>query len=218
MELERTLLLQHRPPFNRAGTWQAPPWHLHITATEDQLHLSLIRPEAAVLPLASSVDSSPSAAVRPSSFPEFSTLNLQLSTAPPSSPLTIHYSLSTNVPRSIHATLCRCLIRLHHPDLPLSRYPAGLLNLTAPLDLRLHLPGQATVTARLLTDFLSGDPGPLLHALQPLAAEASPPILDSPLDSPQPTLHSRPSYWVTQVESLQTFAAKRNGAEKAAPG
>jgi excinuclease UvrABC nuclease subunit len=45
IELERVLLLQHRPPFNRAGTWQPPPWYLHITAAEDHLQLTLARPE-----------------------------------------------------------------------------------------------------------------------------------------------------------------------------
>ena len=30
VELERILLLEHRPPFNRAGVWQGDPWWLNV--------------------------------------------------------------------------------------------------------------------------------------------------------------------------------------------
>ena len=45
IELERTLLLEHRPPFNRAGVWKGSPWWLKIEATQDRLNLALVREE-----------------------------------------------------------------------------------------------------------------------------------------------------------------------------
>ncbi|MEZ0274194.1 MAG: nucleotide excision repair endonuclease, partial [Roseimicrobium sp.] len=172
IELERTLLLQHRPPFNRAGTWQAPPWYLHIRTTEDHLHLSLIRPEAATPAPALTADPKIAEALAPHPLLELPSFGLQSQPSPPQSTSSAPAS-PISLPRNIHATLCRCLIRLHHPELPLSHYPAGLLNLTAPLNLRLHFPGQAPEVARLLTDYLSGRTDPLLGALRPLADQAS---------------------------------------------
>lgn len=43
VELERVLLLEHRPPFNRAGVWLGDPWWLSIEAREGKLHLALSR-------------------------------------------------------------------------------------------------------------------------------------------------------------------------------
>lgn len=34
VELERRLLLEHRPPFNRAGVWQGEPWWMEIQSLE----------------------------------------------------------------------------------------------------------------------------------------------------------------------------------------
>jgi GIY-YIG catalytic domain-containing protein len=45
IELEARLLLEHRPPFNRAGVWQGPPWWLKIEATSGRLSLELSRDE-----------------------------------------------------------------------------------------------------------------------------------------------------------------------------
>ena len=45
IELERTLLLEHRPPFNRAGVWKGSPWWLKIEVTQDRLNLALVREE-----------------------------------------------------------------------------------------------------------------------------------------------------------------------------
>jgi len=45
IELERVLLLAHRPPFNRAGVWKGDPWWLKIEATSDRLNLELVREE-----------------------------------------------------------------------------------------------------------------------------------------------------------------------------
>ncbi|HSI62334.1 MAG TPA: nucleotide excision repair endonuclease, partial [Candidatus Saccharimonadia bacterium] len=126
IELERTLLLQHRPPFNRAGTWRAPPWYLQIRTTEDHLQLSLIRPEAPAPALIA--DPKIAAALAPHPLLELPSFGLQSQPSPPQSTSSAPAS-PISLPRNIHATLCRCLIRLHHPDLPLSHYPAGLLNL-----------------------------------------------------------------------------------------
>lgn len=41
VELERILLLAHRPPFNRAGVWQGNPWWLRVETQDGKLHLDL---------------------------------------------------------------------------------------------------------------------------------------------------------------------------------
>jgi hypothetical protein len=41
VELERILLLAHRPPFNRAGVWQGNPWWLRVATQKGRLHLDL---------------------------------------------------------------------------------------------------------------------------------------------------------------------------------
>jgi hypothetical protein len=46
IELERVLLLEHRPPFNRAGVWKGDPWWLKIEAVSDRLNLELVREES----------------------------------------------------------------------------------------------------------------------------------------------------------------------------
>jgi hypothetical protein len=43
--MERTLLLKHRPPFNRARVWKGAPWWLKIQVTQDRLNLALVREE-----------------------------------------------------------------------------------------------------------------------------------------------------------------------------
>ncbi len=50
IELEAKLLLEHRPPFNRAGVWQGPPWWLKIEVTADRLVLELSRDEGGTGP------------------------------------------------------------------------------------------------------------------------------------------------------------------------
>ncbi len=50
IELERVLLLEHRPPFNRAGVWKGDPWWLKIEATSDRLNLELVREESGTGP------------------------------------------------------------------------------------------------------------------------------------------------------------------------
>lgn len=51
IELERVLLLEHRPPFNRAGVWKGDPWWLKIEAVSDRLNLELVREESGIGPL-----------------------------------------------------------------------------------------------------------------------------------------------------------------------
>lgn len=43
VEHERLLLLEHRPPFNRAGVWQGPPWWLALELQEGALRIALSR-------------------------------------------------------------------------------------------------------------------------------------------------------------------------------
>lgn len=50
LELERVLLLEHRPPFNRAGVWKGEPWWLNITVRSDALQLDLTRQEGGTGP------------------------------------------------------------------------------------------------------------------------------------------------------------------------
>lgn len=52
IELERVLLLEHRPPFNRAGTWQGPPWWLAMETSGTALVTGLRREAGEVGPLA----------------------------------------------------------------------------------------------------------------------------------------------------------------------
>ena len=54
VELERFLLLEHRPPFNRAGVWKGDPWWLKIEAGTDRINLELVREEIGIGPLPSS--------------------------------------------------------------------------------------------------------------------------------------------------------------------
>lgn len=51
IELERVLLLEHRPPFNRAGIWKGDPWWLKIETASDRLNLELVREESDTGPL-----------------------------------------------------------------------------------------------------------------------------------------------------------------------
>jgi hypothetical protein len=39
--LEAELLLAHRPPFNRAGVWQSPPWWLRVAESSGKFQLQL---------------------------------------------------------------------------------------------------------------------------------------------------------------------------------
>jgi hypothetical protein len=43
VECERVLLLEHRPPFNRAGVWQGDPWWLAAEERDGYLFLDLTR-------------------------------------------------------------------------------------------------------------------------------------------------------------------------------
>jgi hypothetical protein len=46
VELESHLLLEHRPPFNRAGVWKGEPWWLSLTSVNGGLEIILRRTPA----------------------------------------------------------------------------------------------------------------------------------------------------------------------------
>ncbi len=184
IELERTLLLHHRPPFNRAGTWQPPPWLLEVEATPEVLHLRLVRETAE--PVRMPPATAPLLFVSPD--PNEHLAPAAAGTAPPA------------LPRTVHATVGRCLFRLHHPEAPLSAYPPGLLNLTAPLHLSLPLPGAALACGAMVREFAAGEPAALLEAIRPLAEGVTEEDLDH---------GTLAAYWATQVEMLENFAAKQ---------
>jgi hypothetical protein len=54
IERERVLLLEHRPPFNRAGVWSGPAWWLSFEILPGILRLNLGRDENGLGPLPSS--------------------------------------------------------------------------------------------------------------------------------------------------------------------
>ena len=94
---ESVLLLEHHPPFNRAGVWKGDPWWLKAEASDGVLHLELKREEDGFGPL-------------PSAF------------------------------RFIYGSLVRCLYRLNFPELCVSKYPHGIMDIRVPLELSLALP------------------------------------------------------------------------------
>lgn len=46
IELERVLLLERRPPFNRAGVWRGAPWYLEMRMQDGAIHMELVREAA----------------------------------------------------------------------------------------------------------------------------------------------------------------------------
>jgi hypothetical protein len=50
---ESELLLEHRPPFNRAGVWKGDPWWLKVEILEGRVHLNLTRENGGIGPLPS---------------------------------------------------------------------------------------------------------------------------------------------------------------------
>lgn len=50
IELEAKLLLEHRPPFNRAGVWRGDPWWLKIEASPNKVLVELTREAAGTGP------------------------------------------------------------------------------------------------------------------------------------------------------------------------
>ncbi len=46
IELERVLLLERRPPFNRAGVWRGAPWYLEMRMQDGTIHMELVREAA----------------------------------------------------------------------------------------------------------------------------------------------------------------------------
>jgi hypothetical protein len=49
--MERDLLLEHRPPFNRAGVWKGNPWWLTVQTDDQRMAVNLTRAESVIGPL-----------------------------------------------------------------------------------------------------------------------------------------------------------------------
>lgn len=209
IELERVLLLEHRPPFNRAGVWQGPPWWLCVRMVScDGVDVARegSSPDLPLTPRTSSLLEVRLARVPASQFASSAERpgdagNAGVDNAPPSwvGPLPSAF-------RHAHASLLRCVMRLLHPALAVTGYPMGLLNVTAPLAVRLPLhgvnPEEAQCIAAELSAFAQGDAAGLLGRLGSL--------------SPGATLLEQ-KYWGAEVEGLQRYAAKRRVAVETAP-
>ena len=148
---ESVLLLEHHPPFNRAGVWKGDPWWLKAEASDGVLHLELKREEDGFGPL-------------PSAF------------------------------RFIYGSLVRCLYRLNFPELCVSKYPHGIMDIRVPLELSLALP-TSKETLQLLLACISGQPSALLEKLAVLPVSVS-------------AMHEE--YWQQEEEGIQKYATKHS--------
>jgi hypothetical protein len=148
---ESELLLEHRPPFNRAGVWKGDPWRLKAEASDGVLYLELKREEDGFGPL-------------PSAF------------------------------RFIYGSLVRCLYRFNFPELCVSKYPHGIMDIRVPLALSLALP-RSKETLQLLLAFISGQPSALLEKLAVLPVSVS-------------AMHEE--YWQQEEEGIQKYATKHS--------
>lgn len=137
VELERVLLLEHRPPFNRAGVWPGSPWWIQLRWWSGALELRLLGTPPPVEP-------------DPGSSPSGDAAKPLLDSV--AGPLPAAF-------RHAHASLLRCVMRLLHPARSLERYPLGLLNRTTLQAQRL-----ASGDGPLLGD-LAGELGCFLAAL-----------------------------------------------------
>ena len=160
VERERVLLLERRPPFNRAGVWQGPPWWMQVEAQGDLLEVRLLR------------------------------------NAAPDASLICHGPLPSGF-RHVHAMLLRVIYRMVYPEASLAEYPPGLINLTAPLHLRLRLGKRAADLAAQLSDFARGEAAQFLNGMQVHFGETQGAAPGSSL-----------AYWQEQCEGLRKYAAK----------
>ena len=149
VERERVLLLEHRPPFNRAGTWQGAPWWLVIESTPTALILGLRRDSGTAGPL-------------PPSF------------------------------RYVFGSLARCLYRTTYPELPVHRYPNGLMKPVVPMSLTLPF-ASVKEALQIIGDGVAGDVESLL-----LQLDALPPASSS----------QQEEFWLGEREQLTAWARK----------
>lgn len=201
IELERMLLLEKRPPFNRAGTWQPPPWYLRISTTVDELRLSLTRtPKES----GDAMQDNATWALLPSQERR-ARVSTGEGPARDGPDRVVLPPGMFSVSRGMHATVVRCLLRLSLPDLPLSLYPGGVLNMTAPVEMGLLFEGRAQSLGRHLEDYLLGNTAPLLEVLGVLEAEEATAGKEA---EQAPAMTGEASYWREQMEGLRAYARK----------
>ncbi len=112
IERERLLLLEHKPPFNRAGVWVGEPWWLEITVAAET---------CATVPVQLELHR---AAPTPQERP-----NQILGPFPAG----IRHRLSH---------LLRCCLRWHCPDLEMTNFPFGIFRSSPPLPLTVSTPAK----------------------------------------------------------------------------
>lgn len=216
--LEASLLLEHKPPFNRAGVWQGQPWWLRIEWLQEnillkhkqytsvvpdnvkpiglRIELSRETPEA----LESSVDLSVIENGDPLAVPALTTVEWL-------GPLSPSY-------RYVHGSLLRCVFKRLHPAQSFSLYPVGLMNFSVPLVCTLPLPLMerdalsASFSGKcreLMMAFALGERDVLMEELEKILTVSS---ID-PCDATVTMGTLETEYWTAELDSLRKYKSSQ---------
>lgn len=145
--LEAELLLEHRPPFNRAGVWPSPVWWLHVDVADGILELRL-SPE-----------------------PETNSGGNE-DPAEPAVPGVWKGALSSRMRRGFPA-LVRCLYRAMYAEASIWEMPMGLLTARAARIHRWALPAEGHLWLKEFSDFLTLPCGRFPELLESVFLEAA---------------------------------------------
>lgn len=155
--LEARLLLEHRPPFNRAGVWPSAEWWLEVRVEdENRLHLRMTRtpdiPENAANDSKAVIGESPEKEMRPG----FLTAILMegVGHAVPEAASQWHGPFSSRL-RHTFPSLTRCLFLTMHPGSDPWTIPVGLMRNSGGLACSWILPADGAVLLKQFTAFLS---------------------------------------------------------------